>query len=357
MKLTLPSWLRRGPQPPAEAGVAAQPFPSPEAQRPRRRRWPWIVTIAVPVLALAWGVSFYWSREPAVLWVVAETPSGERTVVGYSTVHTLVDVIDWLREKPGGYLSNDVLPPGLWLDNMPSFEFGVLTQCRDLARVLRNYHSRSQSQSIEDEDLAAAEPALNTDSLSWLFPPAETRYREAADALRSFETRLTDADPANAQFYARADNLREWLAVVELRLGSLSQRLSASVGQVRVNTDLGGAPAGEAAREAPADVIVKTPWLEIDDTFYEARGTAWALLLFLRAAQFDFERTLEDKNAVVSLRQIIRELEEGLAPIRSPMILNGQGFGLFPNHSLVLASYLSRAHSAVADLRSLLEQG
>jgi hypothetical protein len=163
--------------------------------------------------------------------------------------------------------------------------------------------------------------------------------------------------PPTAQFYARADNLREWLAVVELRLGSLSQRLSASVGQVRVNTDLGGAPTGAATQDANGDVIVKTPWLEIDEVFYEARGTAWAVLLFLRAAQFDFERTLEDKNAVVSLRQIIRELEEGLRPIRSPIILNGQGFGMFPNHSLVLASYLSRAHSAVADLRGLLEQG
>jgi hypothetical protein len=120
---------------------------------------------------------------------------------------------------------------------------------------------------------------------------------------------------------------------------------------------LSGAPAGEASRKGPADVIVKTPWLQIDNEFYEARGTAWALLIFLRAAQFDFEKTLEDKNAVVSLRQVIRELEEGLAPIHSPMILNGQGYGMFPNHSLVLASYLSRAHSAIADLRSLLEQG
>jgi hypothetical protein len=239
---------------------------------------------------------------------------------------------------------------------MPSFELGVLTQCRDLARVLRNYHSRSQSQSIEDADLAAAEPALNTDNQSWLFPAAEARYREAVEALQRYEARLT-ADPAEAQFYARADNLREWLAVVELRLGSLSQRLSASVGQVRVNTDLGGAPTGAATQDVNGDVIVKTPWLEIDEVFYEARGTAWAVLLFLRAAQFDFERTLEDKNAVVSLRQVIRELEEGLRPIRSPMILNGQGFGMFPNHSLVLASYLSRAHSAVADLRRLLEQG
>jgi len=357
MKRGLPSWLGGGVNAAAEPGLPEPPGDGPRPRPPGRRRWPWIAAVVALVVALSWGWSFYWSREPAKLWVAAETPEGERTVVGYSTVHTLIDVIDWLLEKPGGYLTNDVLPPGVWLDNMPSFEFGVLTQCRDLARVLRNYYSRSQSQSIEDDDLAIAEPALNTDSESWLFPAAEARYRDAIEALQSYEARLTDADPGNAQFYARADNLREWLAVIELRLGSLSQRLSASVGQVRVNTDLGGAPAGEAARDASGDVIVKTPWLEIDEVFYEARGTAWAMLLFLRAAQFDFERTLEDKNAVVSLRQIIRELEEGLAPISSPVILNGQGFGMFPNHSLVLGSYLSRAHSAVADLRRLLEQG
>src|SRR5262245_14270639 len=353
MKLRLPSWLRRGANAPAEPDQAAV---APPRSPVPRRRWRWTGAGVAAVVAIAWAWSFYWSREPKVLWVIAETPSGERAVVGYSTVHTLIDVVGWLLEKPGGYLSNDVMPPGVWLDNMPSFELGVLTQSRDLARVLRNYYSRSQSQSIEDVDLALAEQALNTDNRSWLFPPAETRYDEALAALQLYETRLT-SDPAGAQFYARADNLREWLAVVEVRLGSLSQRLSASVGQVRVNTDLGGAPTGAATREVGGDVIVKTPWLEIDEVFYEARGTAWALLLFLRAAQFDFERTLEDKNAVVSLRQIIRELEEGLRPIRSPVILNGQGFGVFPNHSLVLASYLSRAHSAVTDLRRLLEQG
>jgi hypothetical protein len=325
----------------------------------RARRW-WVwpaVGAGLALLLLLTGLSWYWSREPAPLWVEDKPPGTERPVVGYATVDTLSAVIGWLLEKPGGYLSNDVLPPGVWLDNMPNFEFGVLVQCRDLARVLRNDYSRSQSQSVEDPDLAAAEPALNIDNDSWLLPPAESKYAEARAALERYKARLVDADPTNAQFFARADNLREWLAVVERRLGSLSQRLSASVGQVRVNTDLANERAGDAAQPLENEVIVKTPWLEIDDVFYEARGTSWALLLFLRAAQFDFERVLEDKNAVVSLRQVIRELEEGLRPIRSPMILNGQGFGMFPNHSLVLASYLSRAHSAVADLRALLEQG
>lgn len=39
------------------------------------------------------------------------------------------------------------------------------------------------------------------------------------------------------------------------------------------------------------------------------------------------------------------------------MVLNGSGFGMFPNHSLVMASYLSRANSAVINLRELLDQG
>jgi hypothetical protein len=37
--------------------------------------------------------------------------------------------------------------------------------------------------------------------------------------------------------------------------------------------------------------------------------------------------------------------------------MNGSGFGLFANHSLVMASYISRANAAVIDLRNLLERG
>jgi hypothetical protein len=39
------------------------------------------------------------------------------------------------------------------------------------------------------------------------------------------------------------------------------------------------------------------------------------------------------------------------------MMLNGHGFGYVANHSLVLASYISRANAAVLDLRILLQQG
>ena len=144
---------------------------------------------------------------------------------------------------------------------------------------------------------------------------------------------------------------------VRQRLGSLSQRLSASVGQERLNTDLAGD--AQAHQSTPADQVieVKTAWTEIDDIFYEARGSAWALSQLLKAAEVDFKDILQKKNALVSLRQIIRELDATQDTVWNPVILNGGGFGFFANHSLVMANYISRANAAVIDLRKLLAQG
>jgi hypothetical protein len=270
---------------------------------------------------------------------------------------TLIEVAETLLNKKGGFLSNDVFPPGVWLDNVPNWEYGALIQVRDLTRAMRESFSRSQSQSKEDPDLALAEPRFNFDHQSWIVPASESEYREGVAFLKQYLSRLEDDQESSAQFYARADNLRYWLGIVQNRLGSLSQRLSASVGQRRINTDLAGDEAAVQSTAAPSEMEVKTPWSELDDVFYEARGTTWALLHFLRAIEVDFAEVLQKKNALVSVRQIIRELEECQQDINSPLILNGSGFGLFANHSLVMASYISRANAAIIDLRDLMARG
>jgi hypothetical protein len=254
-------------------------------------------------------------------------------------------------------MSNDILPPWVLLDNVPNWEFGVLTQVRDLARAMRNDFSRSQTQSTEDVDLAEADPLFHYDNGRWIPPDTEGRYRKGAEALERYLTRLSSPKEPGAQFYARADNLTDWLAIVEKRLGSLSQRLSASIGQVRLNTDLSGDAQARQSTAGPDVVMVKTPWTQIDDVFYEARGTAWALVHFLHAMEVDFDDVLRKKNAQVSFRQIIRELESTLAPLHSPMVLNGSQFGLFANHSLIMANYIARANAAIIDLRKLLQEG
>jgi hypothetical protein len=320
--------------------------------------------IAVPVvLIVLCGVLMFWyNHEPASFDPIERVrmhadEHGHADVTGTTTTSALLEVVDVMLNKRGGYLSNDVLPPWIFLDNVPNWEFGVLTQVRDLARTMRNDFSRSQTQSTEDPDLSEADPLFHYSNDRWFPPDTEGRYRKAMLLLESYLTRLSDPSQTDAQFYARADNLGGWFGLVEKRLGSLSQRLSASVGQDRLNTDLSGDTAATQSTAAPGEMEVKTSWFEIDDVFYETRGSTWALIHFLKAMEVDFHDVLRKKNALISFRQIIRELESTQDPLHAPMVLNGDKFGAFANHSLVMANYISRANAAIMDLRFLLTEG
>jgi hypothetical protein len=80
-------------------------------------------------------------------------------------------------------------------------------------------------------------------------------------------------------------------------------------------------------------------------------------LHFIQAIQADFSDVIDDKNAGPSVRQIIRELESSQKALGFPVVLNGGGYGLFANHSLTIANYISRANAAIIELRNLLSQG
>ena len=302
--------------------------------------------------------SVYWSNEPAQLSPLelagdAEDAGENSGFIGSASIAALINVAETLLTKPGGFLSNDIMPPGVYLDNIPNWEFGVLVQVRDFSRAFREGFSRSQSQSTEDIDLIVAEPLFNFTTDSWIFPASESEYRKAISSLKSYQGRLADVDNAEAQFYARADNLSSWFSNVESRLGSLSQRLSMSA--VQPTDDVAAVSRG--GLEIEQDALVKTAWLEIDNVFFEARGATWALLHFLQAVQADFADVIDDKNAGPSLRQVVRELESSQEALVFPVVLNGGGYGLFANHSLTIANYISRANAAIIELRNLLSQG
>lgn len=317
--------------------------------------------VGAAVVALA-GLGWYWSLPPAAIdprQAALERLGGDerRLVPGAVTTATLARVAETLLDKPGGYLSNDVTPPSLFMDDMPNWEFGVLTQVRDMAKVLRNDFSRAQSQSREDPDLQEAEPRFSSPNDSWLIPRTEDEYRKGIAHVDAYLARLTDAREENAQFYARADNLREWLKLVSDRLGALGKRLAESVGETYLDDPQAGDPAARQSTPARAERVERTPWLELDDVYHEARGSLWAIIAFMRAMEIDFEPVLRNKGALVSLRQIRLQLEGTQRMVLSPIILNGSGFGLLANHSLTMASHVARANAAVIDLRLLLEKG
>ena len=142
-----------------------------------------VISGILAIVILGYAIAVYWSMEPDQFDVVAVAQedaraSGNSMVTGYVTTHTLIAVTDTLLNKPGGYLSNDMMPPSVMMDNMPAWEFGALEMTRDLALSMRKDFSRSQSQSTEHPSLKMAQPQFNISSTAWMWPSAEGEYEK-----------------------------------------------------------------------------------------------------------------------------------------------------------------------------------
>jgi len=290
-------------------------------------------------------------NKPAEELDISEMP------IGYVYTNTLAHIAEVLLHKSGGYITNDVAPPGVFLDNISNWEYGALVMLRDATTALRNHFARDQSQSAEDPDLAVAEPYFYYEHNSWALPSTEAEYQKGIQSLHKYMSRLQKygGPIKKAQFYSRADNLWQYTEVVIKRLGGLSTRLTAN--SAGGNYGPGLSTIEKLAADEKGTPITKVSWLEIDDIFYEARGASWALLHVLRAIKHDFADILLDKRAMRTVDIMIKAMENALTPILSPMILDGSGYGLFANYSLTMANYISRANAAALDLRDIMNRG
>ncbi len=306
--------------------------------------WIWkpLLTLLVLYLLVTLALGIWWSRTPAPHSVeqipmerrgeAAFDPSARGTV----TVATLASIVETLYAKPGGYLRNDLFPPGLWLDNMPHWELGVLRQAKDLARALPSMTPG------EVEELEAAIRGLAGDGLDWYRPATEDHLAQTVAALDRELQRLGE-DPAEG--YTPGAGLPRWLADVTARLDDLALRLAAGVGSQRWLREL--------AIDTEA-LPPRTPWYRIDDVFFEARGTGWALVQMLEGVQRDQADVLEAAGVTEQWERLRAELAMTQRRLWSPVILSGSGFGPFANHSLVMALHVGRARDIVAELAESL---
>ena len=294
---------------------------------PRNNRiWKGLLWLLAILLLVDVALGWYWSWEPDL----SEVNRRDGAVAGETMTREVIHVASPLLDKPGGYLRNDVMPPGLWLDNMPNWEAGVTRQVRDAVTLL------GESLSAGDAPLAQANESLAGDLESWRWPASETVLRAARNNLGEAFTAVENAAGSSApnqdaaaepstQLDAAA--LSDWLAQVQQRLETQTRQLAANVGQ---------SPNGDEQDDS-------TPWLRIDNVFFEARGTTWALAQLMQAARIDYADAIESSGVGADVDQLVAELESSQARVWSPVILNGSGFGLFANHSLMMANYTVRA--------------
>lgn len=309
--------------------------------------WIWkpLLVLLVIYLVVCLGLGIWWSRTPGsfdVEQAVAEqrgAASGSPAARGAVTTAGLMTLVETLLEKPGGYLRNDVAPPGLWLDNMPAWELGVLTQARRLSRSLPAMEHSSAPV------LEGVQERLMGDSRDWLYPSTEKRLEQALEELGDYLASLGEG--GEAAFSDQGQGLAGWLKAITGSLDDLGLRLSASIGSRDELRDL----------DIDAEALpTRTPWYRVDEVFFEARGQAWALMHLLEAVQRDQADVLASAGVTEHWEQLVAELQRSQRRLWSPLVLNGSGFGIFANHSLVLANHMVRARDLARQVTEGLDE-
>lgn len=274
--------------------------------------------------------------------------------VGYTTADMMVRSLENLLYKNGGYMRNDILPPFSIMDNIPAYEYGYIKIYRLMAKEM--YESMSKLD-MDDENLALAAPAVGFTANQWGLPfmaQTETEYEKGLNYFKLYRDSLIDDDRIKGQFIPRANDLAEYIKAVKGQLDSQSKRLKASAGISVVNTDYGQ---NDSNKPQPEQLVQKTPFMEIDDNFYEARGAADMTLNSLIALKKDFEHILIDKNAMNEYNQTLNWLLLATSDYNWFMVMPGKHYGGFPNHSGDLSGDLASTVNSMERLIGLLTDG
>jgi len=297
--------------------------------------WLWKPLVALVALALVVAIvlGVWWSLAPKRFDV--ETATAEQRAVatpasrGAVTVATLATLVDTLLDKPGGYLRNDILPPGVVMDNMPAWELGVLKQVRLLTQSLPTMEGSS------GESVARINEALGADPDDWFKTSTEDRLEAVRVELDAYLE--TFGESGSAAFGARGRGVGPWLDDVGGSLDALIEQLSASVGDDDMLADVGLAAADG----------VNVPWYRVDNVFHQARGQTWALRQLLEAVERDQSDAIASAGLDEDWQRLLVEIERSQRQLWSPVVLNGSGFGVFANYPLMMAHDLTRARTII----------
>jgi hypothetical protein len=247
------------------------------------------------------------------------------------------------------WLPNDVLHPSVLLDNPQNFQLGQLEVVRYTTRVLRDKLARQRTTDRIDPEADRAFTSFSNNPFAWVFPSAEYKFGDGVKALKKYRVGLELGATA---FHPRADNLIEMLDQFASLLGGIDTRLANAPreGSLRLSEETAGDPYSKGERMVQA----KTPWPQIDDNFYFARGVAYGIREVLAAARWEFREVIKLKRSQELLDSVIDEL--GLADFEPLFVLNGARDSVFANHSLSLMATLEDVRQKMISLQHMLER-
>jgi hypothetical protein len=273
------------------------------------------------------GTMILESRKPLL---PAVRPRGNHPT-GYALVSMLVDLVDAQLEGFGGWTPNDLpLTPGYWLDNLPSFQLGVMSVVRRVTITLRDDLGRGKPTEQPHPELVLAATAYSADLKRWASPSAERMLESGNDALIRFRQGLEPDSATHAQIYPRPEALLRLVEAMAEDLRVVNERL---------------------LKASDRDAV---PWYKVDDNLYLAQGVAYAQQGLLRAAKTDFP-ALQHGKAEAALEAALTSLEEG--QFEPWVVTNGSKSSLLANHSSRLRTFLEEARLSLVAVAAALRSG
>ncbi|MEL3889594.1 DUF2333 family protein [Ferrovibrio sp. MS7] len=259
-------------------------------------------------------------------------PGGSRAVaIAAALVEREVEQNGWVANDP-------FFQPGSMLDNMPNFQLGIIHALGRFGFELVDQLGRARGSSQTDSDLQEAAGLLQYSGTKWIFdfstsllPTAksESQYLKARDALRSYNSRLSQG---KAIFERRADNL---LSTMD-----------------RIATDLGSSSAALDRRIIDGSNM----WIdgESDDLFYSVKGQAYAYYLILRELKKDYANIVRDKELGGTWDQMMESFAAA-AVLKPLVVINGRTDGLLlPNHLASMGFHILRARAQIREISNIL---
>jgi hypothetical protein len=314
-KLALPRVFGRGG---SRASAAGLTIPRGAGASPLiGRLWRWIVLGLILAPALYFGLGSTLDHEIRDTLELSSPPvsAGQSVMVDRMAymIEREVDDVGWVANTPP-IAPNALLKFG---GNMMNFQMGILAACGVVTVELRDQVGRGRGGSAADEDLLKAASGLQYDPERWVFgwgrvlpsDAAEDQYRDAARALRRYNTRLGASE---ATFEARTDNLLALMNRIALDLGAASAQLDDQIANGR-----------------KGQLIDR----RADKLFYNVKGRTYAYVLILEGAETDFADVIAAREIGSLYAEMLISLRK-VANAQPLMVLNGKPSGILANNHL-----------------------
>jgi hypothetical protein len=310
-------------------GVATKVLP--------RRRWTRIAlaVVLIPVIYYVGGGLWIHRIDDRPDFTPQNVAPGESRAVAMAVALITREVDDhhWTPMDP-------FFLPGAWLDNMPSYQTGIIRALARFTVEMRDQLARSRGSSPQDTDLDTAASRLNADPRQWVWTPSmsllpsvtsATQYRNGRAALLAYNKRLA-ANQAN--FERRADNLQAFLERIASDIGSTSAQIDRHI------HDHGG------------DLLD----FYADNLFYANKGQLYAYYMLLKELGNDYQNVVKERDVSGPWQQMLETFRTA-STLQPWVVVNGAPDSQFlPSHLVAQGFYLLRARTQLREVADILRK-